>query len=150
MQSMVPLGTQAPTNQITPIVPGEANDPTRAQSRGRLWRLDERAVDVLWIGTVSARFEKVSRRIRRKEFVNLASRILCESKILCAFFRGRRRNERDGMTSVYKTDGSFEYLRVLSIWKEVSQEISRRTPKMSTLYPIGGGRARGRIVSSVA
>ena len=94
MQSMVPLGTRAPTNQITPIVPGEADDLTRARGRGRLWRLDGRAVDVLWIEMASARFEAVSRRIQKK-FVNSASRILRESKILCGFFRGRRRNERE-------------------------------------------------------
>ena len=39
------------------------SNPTRARSRGRLWRLDGRAMDVLWIEGVSARFETVSWKV---------------------------------------------------------------------------------------
>ena len=154
MQSMVPLGTRAPTNQITPIVPGEADDLTRARGRGRLWRLNGRAVDVLWIEMASARFEAVSRRIQKK-LINSASRILRESKILCGFFRGRRRNERerDRRPYIYMMEASSPFACCL-----VSCQFGKKFPKKSgdrrrrrTHYiQMGGGRARERIVSSVA
>ena len=50
--------------------PWGSSSPMRARSCGRPWRLDGRAVDVLWIEGVSARFETVSGRIREKDFDN--------------------------------------------------------------------------------
>ena len=50
--------------------PWGSSSPVRARSRGSPWRLNGRAVDVLWIKGVSARFETVSWRIREKDFVN--------------------------------------------------------------------------------
>ena len=56
----------------------------------------------------SARFETVLRRIQRKEFVDLFWRFFASWRFGMYFFRGRRRNERERPTSVFKTDGSFK------------------------------------------